>query len=71
MPLKTASNVRTFHTEVLETHFSDEEIAQMELQENTYNKHLRNQDLRAQSRDRLGKRKNEREIVRNTSVTQS
>jgi len=35
----------------------------MELQEITYSKHMRNQDLRGQSRDRLGKRKNEREIV--------
>ena len=35
----------------------------MEQQERTYNTHMKNQDLRGQSRDRLSKRKNEREIV--------
>jgi hypothetical protein len=64
MPRKTALNVTATLSWLLETHFSDEEIAQMEMQEITYSKHVRNQDLRAQSRDRLGKRKNEREIVR-------
>ena len=36
----------------------------MEQQERRYNTHMKNQDLRGQSRDRLSKRKNERDIVR-------
>jgi hypothetical protein len=42
MHRKTALNVTSLNSLIIETHFSDEEIAQMELQEITYNKHMRN-----------------------------
>ncbi len=36
----------------------------MQQMESTYAKHLRNQEMRTMSRERLNKRKNEREIVK-------
>ena len=47
----------------VETHFSDQEVMNMQQMESTYAKHLRNQEMRTMSRERLNKRKNEREIV--------